>query len=152
MNITGQQYCIFNEKLEKSVYEARMKELRITYDNFPLISARVQRFHSSLPVRSNHNINVQDSIGDYLIDCKNVLGFEVFNCENVKYVDSSKMAKDSLDMNGFGYYSDHLLECIGSGSSSQIAFTAFCEYCTDTFYSTWCLHSNHLFGCVGLKH
>jgi len=152
MNLTGQQYCIFNEKFEKSVYESKIKELRITHENYPKILLQVQKFYHSLPVRCNHNINVHDSIGDYLIDCKNVLGFEVFSCENVKYVDSSKMAKDSLDMNGFGYYSDHLLESVGSGSSSQIAFTANCEYCTSSFYCAWCLHSHDLFGCVGLKH
>ena len=36
-----------------------------------------------------------------------------FSCENVKYVGSSKFAKDSMDMNGFGYYSDHMIESLG---------------------------------------
>ena len=152
MNLIGQQYCIFNEKLEKSVYESRIKELRITHDNYPAILARVQKFHHSHPVRVHHNVNTENSIGDYLVDCKNVLGFEVFWCENVKYVGSSKMAKDSMDMNGFGYYSDHMLESLGSWNSSQICFTACCEFCSEAYYSAWCLNSNHLFGCVGLNH
>lgn len=113
-NLAGQEYCIFNEKLEKSVYQSKIKELRITHANYPAIFNRVHRFHASHPVRATHNVNCDNSIGDYLVDCKNVLGFEVFSCENVKYVGSSKMAKDSLDMNGFGYYSDHLLESLGS--------------------------------------
>lgn len=86
MNLSGQQYCIFNAKLDKSVYEKRLAELRITHENYPAIFARVQKFHQSHPVRCNHNVNCENSIGDYLVDCKNVLGFEVFGCENVKYV------------------------------------------------------------------
>lgn len=70
----------------------------------------------------------------------------------MKYVGSSKLAKDSLDINGFSYYSDHLLECLGSGNSSRIGFTACCEFCSDVYYSSWCLSSNNLFGCVGIKH
>ncbi|MCB9807473.1 hypothetical protein H6768_06430 [Candidatus Peribacteria bacterium] len=126
--------------------------MRITHENYPAILDRVQKFHRLHPVRCTHNINCENSIGDYLVDCKNVLGFEVFSCENVKYVGSSKMAKDSMDMNGFGYYSDHLLECLGSGNSSQIAFTVCCEFCSDVYYSSWCLQSQKLFGCVGIKH
>lgn len=152
MNLAGQQYCIFNEKLDKTTYENRIRELRLTHDNYPAILARVQKFHHSHPVRATHNVNCENSIGDYLVDCKNVLGFEVFGCENVKYVGSSKMAKDCMDMNGFGYYSDHMLESLGSGNSSQICFTACCEFCSEVYYSSWCIHSNHLFGCVGLKH
>lgn len=97
-------------------------------------------------------MNTENSIGDYLVDCKNVLGFEVFGCENVKYVGSSKLAKDSLDMNGYGYYSDHLLESLGSGGSSHIAFTASCDACSEAYYSAWSISSNHIFGCVGVKH
>ena len=111
-NLSGQEYCIFNEKLDKVTYENRLGALRLTHENYSTILARVQTFHRSHPVRSTHNIHCENSLGDYLIDCKNVLGFEVFGCENVKYVGSSKMAKDSLDMNGFGYYSDHLLESL----------------------------------------
>ncbi len=152
MNLAGQQYSIFNEKLDKTTYENRIRELRLTHDNYPAILARVQKFHHSHPVRATHNVNCENSIGDYLVDCKNVLGFEVFGCENVKYVGSSKMAKDCMDMNWFGYYSDHMLESLGSGNSSQICFTACCEFCSEVYYSSWCIHSNHLFGCVGLKH
>lgn len=112
MNLAGQQYCIFNEKLDKATYENRISALRLTHDNYPAILARVQKFHHSHPVRATHNVNCENSIGDYLVDCKNVLGFEVFGCENVKYVGSSKMAKDCMDMNGFGYYSDHMLESL----------------------------------------
>lgn len=97
-------------------------------------------------------MNTENSIGDYLVDCKNVLGFEVFGCENVKYVGSSKLAKDSLDMNGYGYYSDHLLESLGSGNGSRMLFTASCDTSSDILYSAWCMSSNNLFGCVGLKH
>lgn len=151
-NLAGQQYCIFNEKLEKSVYEERIKQLRITHENYPSILARVQKFQRSHPVRCNHNVNCENVIGDYIVDCKNVIGFEVFHCENVKYIDSSKNAKDSMDMTGYGYYSDHMLESIGSGHGSRVGFTAYCDICSDTYYSAWCMSSNHLFGCIGLQH
>ena len=145
MNLAGQQYCIFNEKLDKATYNARIQSLRITHENYAPIFARALSFQRTHPVRANHNINCENSIGDYLVDCKNVLGFEVLGCENVKYVGSSKFAKDSLDMNGFGYYSDHLLESLGSGNSSRIGFTACSEFCSDSYYSAWCLQSHHLF-------
>lgn len=86
MNLVSQQYCIFNEKMDKATYEAKIQALRITHENYPHILARVQKFHQAHPVRVNHNINCENSIGDYLVDCKNVLGFEVFSSENVKYV------------------------------------------------------------------
>ena len=61
-NLVGQQYCIFNEKFEKSIYESRMKELRVRHDNYQAILARVQKFHCTHPVRCNHNINVENVI------------------------------------------------------------------------------------------
>ncbi len=62
INLAGQQYCIFNEKLEKSVYEKRLKELRITHKNFPLIAAQVHKFHETHPVRCHHNIKCENAI------------------------------------------------------------------------------------------
>lgn len=138
--------------MTKEEYESKIRALRVTYENYPAVLRRVQSFFANHPVRLHHNVNAHDSIGDYLVDCKNVLGFEVFGCENVKYVGSSKMAKDSLDMNGFGYYSDHLVESLGSGNSSRIGFTACLEFCSESYYSAWCLNSHHLFGCVGVNH
>ncbi len=152
INLVGQQYCIFNEKVEKTVYEKRMKELRITYKNLPLITAQVKKFHSTHPVRCHHNVKCENGVGDYLVNCKNVIGFEVFDCENVKYVNSSKHAKDSMDMTGYGYFSDHMLESLGSGHGSRVGFTSCCDICSDVYYSAWCMSSNHLFGCVGIKH
>ncbi len=69
----NQEYCIFNEKLDKKTYDERIQALRITHNNYPTIFARVQKFHYSQPVRATHNINCENSIGDYLVNCKNVL-------------------------------------------------------------------------------
>jgi hypothetical protein len=33
-----------------------------------------------------------------------------------------------------------------------MAFTASCDTSSDVYYSAWCILSNHLFGCVGMKH
>ena len=151
-NIMNQQYCIFNEKLDKVTYDARIKELRITQNNYLAIFARVQKFHYSHAVRSTHNINCENSIGDYLVNCKNVLGFEVFGAENVKYVGSSKEAKDGMDMNGYGYCSDHLLESLGSGNGSHMLYTVACDISSNLLYSAWCQSSNNLFGCIGVRH
>lgn len=72
-NLMNQEYCIFNEKLDKKTYDERIQALRITHNNYPTIFARVQKFHYSQPVRATHNINCENSIGDYLVNCKNVL-------------------------------------------------------------------------------
>lgn len=129
-----------------------MKELRITHKNFPFIATQVEKFQNNYPVRCHHNVKCENVIGDYLVNCKDVIGFEVFDCENVKYVNSSKHAKDSMDMTGYGYFSDHMLESLGSGHGSRVSFTASCDICSDVYYSAWCMSSNHLFGCVGIKH
>lgn len=57
-----------------------------------------------------------------------------------------------MDLNGYGYYSDHLLESLGSGNSSRLGFTACCDFSSDMYYSAWCTYSHHLFGCVGVRH
>lgn len=55
-------------------------------------------------------------------------------------------------MNGYGYYSDHMLESMGSGNGARMLFTASCDTSSDVMYTVWCMQSHHLFGCVGLKH
>lgn len=151
-NLANQEYCIFNKKLEKSVYEKQVKELRITHQNYPQIYTRMQAFYAQNPVRCNHNVNCENSIGDYLVDCKNVIGFEVYDCENVKFVNSSKFAKDSMDTSGYAYYSDHMLESVGSGNGARMLYTHSCEACSDILYSAWCQSTTNSFGCIGTKH
>lgn len=63
----------------------------------------------------------------------------------------SKRAKDSMDITGYGYFSDHMIESLGSGDSSRILYTHTVEKCQDILYSAWCKGSNHLFGCCGIK-
>lgn len=151
-NLQGQKYCIFNEKLDKTTYISRLQSLRITHNNLSQIRAKTDSFHATQPVRYSHNIHSENVIGDYLFNSRNVIGFEVFECENTYFVDSSKYTKDSMDVNGYGYYSDHLLESLGSGNASMAAFTACCEFSHDLYYSSWCQNSHHLFGCVGVRH
>ncbi len=87
--------------MDKVTYEKRLQELRISHTTLPIIIRQVQKFHSTQPVRCHHNIHCENTIVDYLVSCKNVIGFEVFDCENVKYVSYSKHTKDSMDINGY---------------------------------------------------
>lgn len=114
INLTGKQYHIFNQPHSKEEYEEKMKALLLTQAGIRSIEKKVRDFFLTQPFRSNQNIGDDNCVGDYLFNCKDCfIAFEALECENGKYLDSTKFLKDSHDVLGYGYNADHLYQTVG---------------------------------------
>ena len=103
--------------------------------------------------RYNKIIKSTNSRGTDLTNCKNV--FEVYNgtsSENVRYGDDVETTRDSMDVKG-PMNSELAYECCSiDNGCARIYFSDFCQRgCLDTNYSSFCVNSQNLFGCIGIR-
>ena len=89
--------------------------------------------------------------GNYIWNCKNVIGFDVFRSEECRYVDWTQDAKYCYDVHATGK-PEWCLDCVTPDSSFRVLFSNWCWQCSDILYSDNCHSSTHLLGCTGLKH
>jgi len=151
-NLHHKQYYIDNEPYSRQEYERKRAQLssyqslfRYRKDFDALISKSIHK--------ANQNINVENTLGDYLTNCKNChYCYEMNDGEDCKYCDSTKFCKDLYDVYGHGINSEIMYEVMATGLSYQMAFSFHCDSCRSSYYSAFCKNSTDLFGCVGLNH
>lgn len=153
INLRNKSYYWFNEELSKEDYKEKLFEFMGSYELREKYLKKFIEFKKQFPHRENNNLKTEDSIGDYLFECKNVKdSFEVTKGENCKYVFSGKATKDSMGTIGFGFQSELLLECISVGYSNRIIASYCVDQSQEVEYSFSCYPNNkNLFGCDGLK-
>ena len=154
-NVQNKQYMMFNQQLTKEEYEKRKKNLGLhTYEGVKKALAYFEEVMAKTPRKHLENKNCQDSVGDYLIDCKNVTeSYDCYRCEDVKFGTHLKEAKDCYDWDFVGYKSELCYEV--SSSAYNLFNCRFVMNCwlggKDLTYCDLCLGNEDLFGCVGLR-
>jgi hypothetical protein len=99
-------------------------------------------------------INVVDSFGNNISDCKNCYCcHDVSGGEDCKYImNGEPILKTNYDGIGVGINSELGYEIIDSGVDSMKNCFAFVfRVCNDTYYTYNCHYCSHLFGCIGLR-
>ncbi len=156
VNLKSKSYHIFNEPYSKEEYEKKLKEL--FPDNVEKI-AQIQEQASILwqksPKKYLHGWRNIGSSGDYITDTKNAKDcFVGFNIEDSRFCSfvTGKLT-DSYDHNSFGQGSSLLYETLQSGDqNSNIKMSHWViTNCQNVEYSMFCVGSQDLFCCVGLR-
>ncbi len=152
VNLRGKNNCWFNEQLTHEEYIKKLNEVIGSYSKMEEMREKFEKFSLQFPRRENNNLKTENSIGDYLSECKNVKNsFEVARSENCRYLFSSKVIKDSLGTTGYGTNSENLLESVATGYSSNVIGTFWAENCQNIMYSFDPRDCTECIGCDALK-
>ncbi|MBI2634592.1 hypothetical protein HYW82_02920 [Candidatus Peregrinibacteria bacterium] len=151
--LRNKQYYIMNEPHTREQYEVKLKMLELNkYSKYQNARRFFEQFIKGLPHRANWNLNVEESSGNYLINCKNALEcFDSFELQDCSYCTWVFTSHDCHDVYGMGHGS-FVLEGLGVEKLNNSAFNTFVSDSSDCWYSDVCFHSMYLFGCTGLKH
>lgn len=149
--LRNKEYHIENKKYSKEEYEKIVnKELLTSYENFKKIEKEYYDFLSKVPHRALFNKNAENCIGNKLYNCKNVTGFENYECADSKYIYHCPPVHNCYDITNTGK-AEFCYETVVSIESQLSLFTNECWNTNNSFYCNHCFHSNYLFGCTGLK-
>lgn len=152
VNVRNKSYHFFNEPLSKDEWKKRVDDIMGSYAKMTEAQQKFEEFVLKFPRREHNNLKAVNSIGDYLIECKNVkYSFEVELSEDCKYVFSIKRAKDVYDGIGYSYNSELLLGCVGSGVSQRVIGSVAVENSHDVEYSFGLRGCEYCIGCDGLR-
>lgn len=130
--------------------------MAMSKDSLDELTAKYQKISASVPIKYYHGRQNINSSGDYMSHCKDVRrSFIVTEAQNCRYcmwllVGPSKDCWDYID---YGDNSERVYETICTGlGASDVKFSVNCfENLSQIEYSMFCLNSQNLFGCVGLR-
>jgi len=155
VNLRQQQYNIFNVPHTKEDYEKFIKDMRLdTASGVQKAEGMFEEFKLKNPRKFAEIIKVTNSTGNYIKNTKNCIScFHAYDSEDCKYgVHTWRGAKDCMDVDTAGRSAELIYNSINAGleTAHQIC-SNLCWSSTFTDYSTYCLNSNNLLGCVGLR-
>lgn len=153
VNLSSKSNCFFNEQLSREEYKEKVNKILGIFTELEKAKEDFKNFAVKFPKKENNNINVQNSIGDYLANCKNAINcMELVDGEDVKNAFSSREIKDSSGTIAYGIKSERLLECVSTGYTSKAIGCYGCEIAQDIEYCYSCLPNNkNLLGCDSIK-
>ncbi len=155
LGLQQQEYCIFNEKLDRETYEKRKGELLggLTVERIRALTDQFQEFKRDKPHRASHLFACEDCSGDMQTNCKDCCScFDMSDSEHCRYVAFMPKGLCAYDAN-FGSPTGvqwSLEMCCSMGQYCMGNY--LCWDCNNTYYSIDCKNCKNCFGCVGLKH
>ena len=152
-NLRNQKNCIFNKQVtEKEFKEFKKQHFSGSYKQMSENkNIFIEKLLNKAIRKNNHNINVENCCGDYLLNSKNCS--QCYDCdesEDLKYCTYvDEKLKDSMDIDNasFGELSYNGSMIAGTRS----LFNIMDLHSSDCLYSELPMSSMHLFGCMALK-
>ena len=152
VNLINRSYHFFNEPLSREEYKKRINDIMGSFSKMEETRKKFEKFSLKFPHKENNNLKTENSIGDYLYECKNVkYSFEATKAEDCKYLFSSKEIRDSMGVIGYGFQSELLLECVAVGYSTNVIGSRSVTNSQNISYSFSLRNCHDCFGCDGLE-
>lgn len=154
-NLRNKRYYILNKEVGREEFEKKKAELA-SYSKFGAFFKEFLEFFKQQPRKYLEIVNCENSVGDYLRDCRNA--YQCYNCvglEDCKYMMNCYFAKDCYDWDFVGGKGSELCHEMSSCADGMVNchFLSSCwQNCSELMYCELCLHSQNLFGCIGLRH
>lgn len=153
-NLKHKRYYIENKPYSKEKYGEFLKWYDTgSYQNLQKYIRRYSELIKDAPRRAGEIINCESCTGDYLHQCKNVR--DTYNCYKMRdcaYCYDCAYMQDCYDTYEAAFDCELQYEC---NSCNRGKFLIGCSVCYDVsslYYSEMCHNSEHLFGCIGLRH
>ncbi|OGJ42389.1 hypothetical protein A3B60_02455 [Candidatus Peregrinibacteria bacterium RIFCSPLOWO2_01_FULL_39_12] len=157
-NLRNKKFCIFNEQCAgRENFLKKKLELKLnTYSGFVEFKKKYEEFLQKQPRKYLEIVNCENSLGDYLKDCRNAYQcYSGFGLEDCKYMINCWKAKDCYDWDFVGGTGSERCHEMASSAYNMVN-CHFCSGCwennSDIYYSELCLNSQNLFGCIALRH
>jgi len=153
INLHNKQYYISNKQATKKEYESFKEKLK-SYKNLQSAFADFQKFQLKFPRKYIQGTHNENSFGEYLDHSKNA--YECYDSSDLwdcKYVRQAfNPLKDSMDCQECGD-AELLYECafLGYKAFNVKLSTHILGGSSDMEYCIFSPHSDHLFGCIGLR-
>ncbi len=152
-NLRDKKYCIANKEYSKEEFGEMKKKFKL--GSFTFVEKQKEFFQKNfngMIVPNFIQANSEDSIGDYLEQCKNVqYSFDVTRGEECRYVTDALDPKNVMDSSFIYYRPEFCLETLSTLELNAVKYSMFIYFAHDISYSEYCYHSGNLFGCEGLK-
>ena len=150
--LRSKKYCVKNKQYGKEEYEKIIAGYKLdTFSGTERALREFEDFLLSQPHKFAHLHNCVNCLGTNLIDSKNAkYVFHTRRSENSKYMENGDTEKDSYDLSVGGELSE-CYEGLTPDHSNRALFANYVWKSVDALYSDFCMSSQNLFGCVGLK-
>ena len=151
VGLRNKSYHIFNQPVSKEEYQ-QFKIDHPLRDRATLAYIQDEQSKLKLTVPTPHMFGSHntDVSGNHIYNGKNIQwSFDIKSGENGKFGFTVRSLVESYD-SIFTTNVEHCYETVFSQSYKLIA-CHMAQDCTETSYSQFCLNSNNLFGCVGLR-
>jgi hypothetical protein len=153
--LRNKEYYIFNKKITPEEWQERVGNFDFTHEEIETFKKQSYKISLTVPKRNLHLINCQNSMGEYLHNCKNVTeSYEVVDSEDVKYCMYAPFESKSI-LDGYAFGAAELAyELIGGGFGIfNVAFIVNPSHGpSDSYYCVQCVNgTKNCFGCVGLQ-
>jgi len=151
-NLRSKRFCFMNKQLTEQEYRERLskidlKDARVVEE----WSARIKKeVWDKAPRKSTSNRNAEDCQGDGLVNCKEVVGSSVAECERCQDVYFNVGLKDCADFT-MTYDAEWSSYCQEMRSAYQNKFSQLCNNCIDVEYCELLQSCEHCFGCIGFE-
>ncbi|QQR54689.1 hypothetical protein IPG41_05890 [Candidatus Peregrinibacteria bacterium] len=155
VGLRNKEYYFFNKPLSKEAYEATIAAFNLdTHGNREKLKAEVRQWFLNFSFKADHNMNNENSTGDYLKNTKDC-SF-AFDCQDVRDChfcsNLSNGATDCYDYDVWGFKAELIYDSITVGDRARkVLFSNTCWGVDELMYCDNCMFSSNLFGCVGLK-
>jgi hypothetical protein len=152
VNLQNKSNYFFNQALSKEEYTKKVKEIIGSYSKMEEYKKRFFEFSLQFAKRENNNFKTSNSVGDFLLECKNIKNsFEIIGAENSKNLFSTRSAHNSNGVIGYGFKSELLLECVSTGLSLNIIGSFSVGTSQNIYYSFNLKNCHDCISCDGLK-
>lgn len=152
--IANQEYCYLNKKYSKEEFKnIEDKYKNLTNPKVWMLRQELGQLKKDLPHMYAHIYNSENCIGNVISHSKNcIIGFDVLNVEDCKYVYSSPNSVRSQDcvFNAADGVKNSYNVCSTVWLDTWIT-TFLVWYGSNMFYCMECFHCNDCFGCIWLK-
>jgi hypothetical protein len=148
-NLRQKKYCIFNQQYEKTEYE-KIKSTFLAKGHEHLMQKLLEGKNLT-PHRDLHNVNVENSSGDFLLNCKNVNeSYFITSSTDSRHLYDGSLTSTSMDCSTPVEFE----RCYEVNNSYMCYEVYFCDnvmHSSNVFYSRGCDRIKNCFGCSGLK-
>lgn len=151
-NLQNKEYHIENKPVSKEEFEAAAATLR-SRDALSQSRQHFRSFALRFPQKAVHGVQNEDVTGDYLTHCKNA--HECYDSRDLwdcRYNHQGWMStRDAMDTQEVGDCEMMYETCYAGSNGNGFWFSTHCFECRSVFYSSFCMNSHDLFGCVSMK-
>jgi len=152
VGLRQKEYCIYNQQATKAQYEEFMKNFHFTPESIQAEKEKLRALRLTVPCKNLAIHNSEDCEGDFISDSKNCSAcFDVMYSQNGKYIWDA-MVNNSYDCYNTGLDTNFAFEAVATYVVNNVKCTNICTHSSDLSICDSCTQSEHLLGCVSLKH